>query len=110
MRVGERRGAGEAGRERERGEERIKKIVGRGGVFLYVGELRVLCAKISLFLHVDVISGSFEKLIFVCGYYKEPYTKIVDADTYSLFLTCLSINFILLVCHCHVELVFYIDL
>lgn len=95
--------------ERE-GEERIKKIVGRGGVFLYVGELRVLRAKISLFLHVDVISGSFEKLIFVCGYYKEPYTKIVDADTYSLFLTCLSINFILLVCHCHVELVFYIDL
>lgn len=34
MRVGERRGAGEAGRERGGGgEERIKKIVGRGGVF-----------------------------------------------------------------------------
>lgn len=57
------------------------------GVFLHVGELRALRAKISLFLHVDVISGSFEKLIFVCGYYKELYTKIVDADTYSLFLT-----------------------
>jgi hypothetical protein len=55
VRVGERRGAGEAGRERG-GEERIKKTVGRGGVFLYVGELRVLRAKISL--------------IFTCGRYK----------------------------------------